>query len=244
MRLPWLLCGGSLCVPCVSLCRGAAQLHAQPDPRQMAGIPRPVDDLPSGSVSVRLIRGALTNNIPNQPVELQVGRTSRPCRTDEQGRAQFDKLPAGATLKAVGIVDGERLESEPFPAPAQGGIRLLLVATDRAADRRPARPARRCRRSPATSPSAGRRGSSSSPATRMSRVYYLLDIVNNSARAGEPGDAVRVRHAGGLHRHAASCRGRRRWPAVNGPRVIVSGPFPPGRTFVQVGAQICRPRAR
>src|SRR5687767_8758336 len=57
-----------LCVLC-----GGAQLHAQIDPRQMAGIPRPVDDLPNGSVSVRVIRGALTNNIPNQTVLLQVG---------------------------------------------------------------------------------------------------------------------------------------------------------------------------
>ena len=31
----------------------------------------------------------------------------------------------------IGVnVDGERLESEEFPAPAQGGIRLMLVATD------------------------------------------------------------------------------------------------------------------
>ena len=40
-------------------------------------------------------------------------------------------LPAAATLKAVAVVDGERLESQEFPAPSQGGIRLLLVATDK-----------------------------------------------------------------------------------------------------------------
>ena len=34
----------------------SAQLQ-MPDPKQMSGIPRPVDDLPTGSVSVRLIRG-------------------------------------------------------------------------------------------------------------------------------------------------------------------------------------------
>ena len=51
-------------------------------------------------------------------------------KTDEAGRAQFDNVPAGSSVKAVAIVDGERLESQEFQAPAQGGIRLLLVATD------------------------------------------------------------------------------------------------------------------
>src|SRR6185436_8633232 len=108
---------------------GSALLRAQmPDPRQMAGIPRPVTDLPDGAVSVRLIRGQLSNNIPDFPVELHVGSEVRTARTDEAGRAEFTGLPAGQTLKAVAVVDGERLESEAFPAPARGGIRLLLVA--------------------------------------------------------------------------------------------------------------------
>ena len=54
-------------------------------------------------------------------------------KTDDAGRAQFDKLPAGSPVKAVAVVDGERLESQEFPAPAQGGIRLMLVATDKSA---------------------------------------------------------------------------------------------------------------
>src|ERR1700681_3708694 len=97
-----------------------------PDPRQMSGIPRPVDDLPARSVSVRLIRGDLSNNIANQPVDLQVSVKVQPVKTADAGRAQFDGLPPGATLKAVSVVDGERLESQEFPAPAQGGGRLLL----------------------------------------------------------------------------------------------------------------------
>ena len=120
-----------------------------PDPKQMSGIPRPVDDLPSGIVSVRLIRGALSNNIANHPVRAARRRSDvQTVKTDEQGRAQFDKLPAGATLKAVAVVDGERLESQEFPAPAQGGIRLMLVATDRRPTRRRSGPPGR-RRSPA-----------------------------------------------------------------------------------------------
>src|SRR5438552_3011611 len=112
-RLPKTISGPILGVLCV-LCVFRLQVQAQPDPRQMAGIPRPVDDLPNGSVSVRVIRGGFSNNVPNQTVA--------------EGRAQFDKLAPGQTVKAVADVDGERLESQEFPAPAQGGIRLVLLA--------------------------------------------------------------------------------------------------------------------
>jgi hypothetical protein len=109
-----------------------------PDPKQMSGIPRPVTDLPDGSLSVRLIKGDLSNNIANHPVELHIGDKVQTVNTDEAGRAQFDRLTPGATIKAVATVDGERLESQEFPAPAQGGIRLMLVATDAEKERRKA----------------------------------------------------------------------------------------------------------
>src|SRR5881227_3857162 len=114
---------------------GAAPLlHAQfemPDPKQMSGIPRPVADLPDRTISVRLIRGALSNNITDFPVELHVGSTVKTVKTDESGRAQFAGLTAGLTVKAVAVVDGERLESQEFPVPERGGVRLMLVATDK-----------------------------------------------------------------------------------------------------------------
>src|SRR2546426_6884417 len=134
----------SLCVLTV-LCVEAvvvAQLQ-MPDPKQMAGIPRPVTDLPNGAVSVRLIRGDLSNNIANHPVELHIGSKVQSVKTDDMGRAEFTNLAAGAPVKATADVDGEHLESQEFPAPAQGGIRLLLVATDksRGAKTEPAAPA-------------------------------------------------------------------------------------------------------
>ena len=85
-----------LCVLCV-LCgdRLLAQFQ-MPDPKMMSGIPRPVDDLPGGSISVRLIRGQLSNNIASHLVELHYanGRTLK-VNTDDAGRAQFDKLAPG-----------------------------------------------------------------------------------------------------------------------------------------------------
>src|ERR1041384_1245391 len=89
-----------LCVLC-GLCIDA-RLDAQfqmPDAKEMSGIPRPVTDLPNGTVSVRLIRGDLSNNIANHPVELHVGGKVQVVNTDDAGRAQLDKLPAGTTLK-------------------------------------------------------------------------------------------------------------------------------------------------
>jgi hypothetical protein len=103
-----------------------------PDPKQMSGIPRPVDDLPKGAISVRLIRGELSNNITGHPVELHIGTDVRTVKTDDAGRAQFNDVPAGATVKASAEVDGERLESQEFAAPSAGGVRLMLVATDKA----------------------------------------------------------------------------------------------------------------
>src|SRR5205809_4648672 len=131
-----------LCVLGV-LCGESAVVHGQfqmPDPKEMAGIPRPVEDLPNGAISVRLIRGQLSNNIANHPVELHAGDKVLTVKTDEAGRAQFNDVPPGSTVKATADVDGEHLESREFPAPTRGGIRLMLVATDKSKPSKPAAP--------------------------------------------------------------------------------------------------------
>ncbi|PWT81955.1 MAG: hypothetical protein C5B57_09525 [Blastocatellia bacterium] len=212
-------------------------VHAQfqmPDPKQMAGIPRPVTDLPNGTVSVRLIRGALSNNIINFPVELSVGGKIRTAKTDESGRAEFKDLPAGESLKAIAVVDGERLESEEFPAPAQGGIRLMLVATDKS-------------KGPAVEPNAPAipgqvvLGNQSriivQPGDENVALYYLLEILNNARvpvnvspnfAFDMPSGAVGTSVLEGSSPQAS----------VNGPRVTVQGPFAPGRTLVQVACEL------
>src|ERR1700759_5240963 len=90
-----------LCVLCV-LCAESAQIQAQqaggfamPDPKQMSGIPRPVDDLPNGAISVRLIRGSLSNNLTGYPVDLHVGAKTITVKTDENGRAEFKDFISG-----------------------------------------------------------------------------------------------------------------------------------------------------
>ena len=57
---------------CVLLFLGAITLSAQMDLSQVSGQPLPSPDLPVGTVTVRVIRGAVTNNVPNQDVEISV----------------------------------------------------------------------------------------------------------------------------------------------------------------------------
>jgi len=222
-----------LSVVCLMSCSFVAVAGAQfqmPDPKQMAGIPRPVTDLPNGTVSVRLIRGQLSNNITNFPVELHVGSQVRTTKTDEAGRAEFGNLPSGATIKAVAVVDGERLESEEFPAPAQGGIRLMLVATDTSKG--------------ATAPEAGAPAVQGQvviggqtrfiiePGDEAVSVYYLLDILNNAKAPVNPPAAF----AFDLPKDAAGTtilEGSSPKATVAGTSVRVAGPFAPGRTLVQ-----------
>jgi hypothetical protein len=113
-----------------------AWAQQMPDPKEIAGIPLPVGDVPNGTVVVRVIRGSLANNIPNQPVELLVAGQPRTATTDASGRAQFSGLASGALVTASTTIAGERLQSQEFPVPSSGGVRVLLVATDPGAQAR------------------------------------------------------------------------------------------------------------
>lgn len=222
-----------LCVLCVlgGSSFAAAQIQ-MPDARQMSGIPRPVDDLPARTVSVRLVRGDLSNNIANHPVELHVGGKVETVVTDEAGRAQFGPLTPGAVLKAVAVVDGERLESQEFPAPAVGGIRLLLVATDKEKEGRAAAEA-----TALAIPGQVRIGGDSrfviEPGEEMVRVYYLLDVVNTAGAPVNPSTPFEFTTPDDSD-STSILEGSSPQASVSGKRVRVEGPFPPGNTFVQV----------
>jgi hypothetical protein len=203
-----------------------------PDPKMMSGIPRPVDDLPTGSISVRLIRGQLTNNITSHPVELHFanGRVTK-VSTDDAGRAQFDKLPAGQSVKASADVDGEHLESQDFLVPSQGGIRLMLVATDKNAKAASSAPA---------VTGAITLGENSrivfEPGDDDVSVYYILELVNNSANPVNPTPpfsfdmpkgalGTTVLDGSSIAQNA-------------GAHVSLTGPVPPGRTMIQLVAEM------
>jgi hypothetical protein len=233
-RPSWRTLAGAAFVAAQALALGAQ--FQMPDPRQMSGIPRPVTDLPARSVSVRLIRGDLSNNIANFPVELQVNGKAQTVKTDEAGRAQFDGLPPGATLKAVAIVDGERLESQEFPAPAQGGIRLLLVATDKEKEAQRDAGAR----APAVQGAVVIGGESRvviEPDEEAVRVYYLLEVANTARTPVNPPTLFMFDTPKGAL-GTTIIEGSSPQATATGTRVRVQGPFAPGNTFVQVAFEL------
>jgi hypothetical protein len=231
----WLSFVG-LCVLGV-LCGDVTVIRAQiamPDAKTMSGIPRPVTDLPDGSISVRVIRGELSNNIKDQPVELRVGGKTLTVKTDENGRAQFDKVTPGAAVKASTDVTGEHLESQEFSAPARGGVRLMLVATDTS-------------KAPATQPTAPAIpgvvviGNESriviQPVEEAVQVFYLIDISNSARVPVKPATPFVIELPPGAA-GAAIMEGSSPTATVSGKRVVVDAPFAPGHTFAQVAYQL------
>src|SRR5688500_2642023 len=105
----------------------AAQIN-MPDPSLIHGQPLPAAELPVGTITVRVVREAIGNNIAGQEVRLTAGGTPRTARTDAEGRAEFSGLTPGAQALAETTVDGEALASQPLTVPGSGGLRIILVA--------------------------------------------------------------------------------------------------------------------
>ena len=215
---------------------GGVFLSAQfqmPDPKQMAGIPRPVNDLPDASISVRLIRGQLSNNIASHLVELHFanGRVIK-VNTDDAGRAQFDKVPPGV-VKASADVDGEHLESQEFEAPKQGGIRLMLVATDKNAPK--AAP-----EAPAVTGKITMSDNSRivfEPGDENVALYYILELVNTSTNPVNPDPPFVFDMPKGAQ-GTTLLDGSSPIARTKGAHVSLAGPVPPGKTIIQLVAEM------
>ncbi len=200
-----------------------------PDPKQMSGIPRPVDDLPDATISVRLIRGQLTNNITGHDVHLLAGGKTITSKTDDAGRAEFKGVAPGTTVKATADVDGEHLESQEFPFPGKGGIRLMLVATDKAAAAQPA--------IPGDVTIGGPSRIVMEPGDETVAVYYLLAITNSKSVPVNPPRLFTFDMPSGAL-GTSLLQGSSELASVSGAHVTVQGPFPPGETMVQVGCEL------
>ena len=106
----------------------AAPTRAQfPDIRQMSGMPLPSGEMPDGTVSVRVVRESLANNLPGVTVTLAGDGVAVSAQTDAEGRAIFSGLRGGVTVQAQVTLAGETVASQSFSVPAQGGIRLILA---------------------------------------------------------------------------------------------------------------------
>jgi hypothetical protein len=141
-------------------------------------------------------------------------------------------------VRFVAVVDGERLESQEFPVQPQGGVRMLLVATDKAADSSkaaaPATPP-----APAVSGSVVLGGESRiivEPGEEAVSVYYVLDIVNGAAAPVNP-EKPFVFTLPEAAVGTTVVQGSSPLASNKGREVTVAGPFPPGTTAIQVAAE-------
>lgn len=209
------------------------------DPKQVAGLPLPVGDVPAGTVTVRVIRGSLANNVPDQIVELSVDDVTRQQKTGPSGRAEFAGLRPGARARATAVVGDERLESQEFAVPAQGGIRILLVATDPDAVKQVEKDLKAAE-GPAQEGTVAL-GDQTRFVFELGdesiNVFNILQIVNAGRTPVTPREPV-VFDAPAEGSTVSILTGSSPRAIANGRRVAVAGPFPPGPTLVQFAYSI------
>ncbi len=213
-----------------------------PSAAQMSGVPLPASDLPAGAITVRLVRGDISNNIAGHPVELHGGPSVLTVATDAGGRVQFTGLTPGTSVHAVTVVGAQRLESQVFPVPSQGGIKIMLVAADAAADAATAARAAESAKLAASPPRPGTVILSGQSQFVVEveddelEVFYLLQITNAVRTPVDTEPLVFDLPPGA--RGATVLEGSSPLARAQGPRVIVTGPFPPGSTVVQMAYQM------
>jgi hypothetical protein len=109
----------------------SATALAQPmmiDPSKMSGIPRPDPQVPAHTVTVRLIRGELSNRMVGVDVALANDKGEVvTSKTDDQGRATFANLAAGQQYQARATDGVSELTSQAIELPDDMGVRVMLV---------------------------------------------------------------------------------------------------------------------
>jgi hypothetical protein len=213
---------------------------AMPDPALIHGRAIPAAELPIGTITVRVVREAIGNNVAGQDVRLIVAGSPRSAKTDDQGRAEFTNLAPGADVRAEANVNGEPLVSETFKVPASGGLRVILVAGLTEAAARKEKEAAAAAAAPAVR-GAVVLGPNSRTVMQFNddtlQVFYVLDILNNARTRVDIGGPLII----DLPRGAAGAtvlEGSSPTASVSGDRLTVTGPFAPGTTLVQVAFRL------
>lgn len=205
-----------------------------PDASQMSGVPLPVGDLAPGTITVRVVRGSMANVITGHPVELVGGPTPLTVSTNSTGRAEFQGLRIGTRVRAVTTVDGERLESQEFQVPQNGGVRVALVATDPEAARREAQD-RALAQGPAQ-PGMVVLGEQSRFVFEIGddglNVFNIMQIMNTARTPVQP-PAPLVFPLPADSLNATVLQGSSPQAVLAGKQVTATGPFAPGMTLVQ-----------
>jgi hypothetical protein len=213
---------------------------AMPDAAQMSGIPLPAGELPVGTISVRVVRERMGNNITGQSVSVTANGQAKSGTTDAQGRAEFAGYAPGDVVVATATVDGEVLVSQEITVPSRGGIRVALVAGAKAAADREAAAADTAAKEPPRQGVVVIGGDSRVIVEFQNdtlTVFYILEIVNNARTPIDVGAPLEIR----LPPVAASpalMQGSSTQASVRGESVLVAGPFKPGVTSVQIGFSV------
>ena len=223
-----------LALPVRSAAQGmAGQGIDMPDARQMSGMPLNAAELAPGTVTVRVVRGAMTNPLAKQKVEI-TGDTTASMETNDAGRAEFTGLKIGAHVKASVTVDGQRIESQEFHIPDKGGIRVALVALDPEMAKR-AEEDRKLAAGPAK-PGIVVFSDQSRFIFELGddglNVFNIFEIENTARTPVDPAVPIVFDLPAGALK-AALLDGASPLAKVEGRQVVVSGPFPPGKTLVQ-----------
>jgi hypothetical protein len=216
-----------------------AQIN-MPDPSLINGKAIPAGELQTGTVTVRVVREALGNNVVGQQVTLTINGEAKKAVTDEQGRAEFKGLPAGAKGRAEANVKGEQLQSDPLVVPSSGGLRVILIAGLSDAAARHKKEEAEAAAAPPVKGQVVLGGNSriifEFPDDLM-RVFYMLEIVNNARARVDIGGPLIIDLPKGAA-GASPLEGSSPQATVAGARITITGPFASGVTNVQVGFQI------
>jgi hypothetical protein len=232
----WLFIAAALVAGVVSAPVAQAQV-AMPNPKEMSGNVLPVNDIPAGTVTVRVVRGAF-KNIPGQPVDFLIAGRKRTVMTDANGRAEVSGLARGTQLTAEAVVDGEKLVSKPAVVESSG-LRIILVATDREDVARAAED-----KALAAAPAVKGivvLGPESRVIAQMSddrlHIYYVLDIINTARTPVDIGGPL-VFDLPREARGATVLEGSSPQAVAAGARLRVTGPFAPGSTHVEAAYEL------
>ena len=225
-----------VCAVLAGLLSSGVRAQDMPDPSLIHGRAIPAQELANGTVTVRVVREAIGNNVPGQQVSVTVGGTTRTATTDAQGRAEFTDLPKdGANAIAEVTVDGEKLVSQPFAVPTSGGLRVILVAgIAKAAERQKQEEAAAAAQPPTKGIVV--LGGNSRVLMQFNNdaldVYYILEIVNSARTRVDTGGPLVIdlpRGATG----ATALEGSSKTATVTETKITVAGPFASGTTTVQ-----------
>lgn len=223
-------------VGALALGEGRAAAQAMPDAAQMSGVPLPAGELPNGTVTVRVVRERMGNNVPGQEVALVTPDGRVTAVTDAQGRAEFTSVPPGTPITAEATLDGETLRSSEFPVPAVGGVRVALVAGVAQAAAADAVAKAAAAKEPAR-PGAVVFGNDTRIVLEFQddkpTFFYLFSVMNNARTPVDPGKPLIIDLPAAAE-GASLVSGNAQIARMQDLRLTLTGPFPPGASEYQV----------